>query len=55
MAARRCLLGPEDAGALRLTADFSAAQLVPSANTAQTIKTKGAQARVIAPEDPQPG
>lgn len=42
-------------GALRLTAGFSAAQLVPSANTAQTIKTRGAQARVVAPEDPQPG
>ena len=42
-------------GPLRLTAGFSAAQLVPSADTTQTIKTRGAQACIVALEDPQPG
>lgn len=42
-------------GEFRLTAGFSAAQLVPSADTTQTINTRGAQARTVALEDPQPG
>lgn len=42
-------------GEFRLTAGFSAAQLVPSADTTQTITTRGAQTRTVALEDPQPG